>query len=167
MSSYKRGKAFVYEWIRNNTPVGATCLDVGACNGVWCKNLRDHLKMDAIEIFQPNIIKHKLADIYANVYNEDVRIFQYGDYHIIIFGDVLEHMTVEEAQQCLRYSENHSKIVIVAVPFWYEQAPFDGNEYERHIQPDLTRELVKERYPELNELLIFDEYGYYFWRAET
>ena len=60
MASYVHGKDDVCKWIKDNFPKGATCLDVGACDGVWADKLGDYLVMDGIEIFEPYIEKYDL-----------------------------------------------------------------------------------------------------------
>ena len=165
MSSQTLGKAIVYDWIKQNIKAGASCLDVGACDGVWARNLGDFLKMDAVEAYEPNVEHFNLRTLYNKVFADDVRGLQYGDYELVIFGDVLEHMSTEEAQDVLRYAEEHADVIVVAVPYKWKQDAIYGNPYEKHIQDDLTRENVKERYPELVELVTFPNYGYYYWRA--
>ena len=64
MSSYTEGKEFLEGWIRGRFPEGSTCLDVGACDGNWFNRLGEYLVMDAVEIWQPNIEKHRLEDKY-------------------------------------------------------------------------------------------------------
>ena len=163
MSSLNIGKRQMIEWICKNFSKGSTCLDVGACDGKWADLLRGYLVVDGVEIFEPNIVKHNLATKYRHIYNADIRDFKYfeNEYDLIIFGDVLEHMTVEDAQKVLRYALPRCRDLIVAVPYqWTNRANY-GNQYEFHIQDDLTPELVKERYPELKPFLIFERYGYY------
>lgn len=167
MSSQTLGKALVYDWIRTNTKAGGDCLDVGACDGVWARNIGDHfLTIDAVEAYEPNVEQFSLRKIYNKVYVEDVRGLEYGAYDLVIFGDVLEHMNTEDAQNVLRYAEEHARAVVVALPYKWKQGAIYGNPYEVHVQDDLTRENVKERYPELIELVTFPNYGYYYWRAE-
>ena len=50
MGSFSKGKDEAVKWIRENFEQGATCLDVGACNGKWYDLLGDHLIMDAVEV---------------------------------------------------------------------------------------------------------------------
>lgn len=162
MSSLNTGKPEMIEWIKGHFQKGETCLDVGACDGKWSDLLGGYLTIDAIEIFAPNIHKHKLTDKYRTVYCGDIRGFKYGqEYDLIIFGDVLEHMTVEDAQAVLKYALPRCRDLIVAVPYqWVNRANY-GNKYEIHLQDDLTPELVKQRYPELKPFKIYDRYGYY------
>ena len=161
MSSYNYGKDDVCKWVRQNFPTRSLVLDVGACNGLW-KRLLPEYTMDAVEIFPPNI--SWLKD-YRDIYNLDIYDFKYDWYDLIIFGDVIEHMTTERAQKVLEYAEKRCKDMIVAVPFLYTQGVLYGNLWERHIQDDLTPELVAERYPMLTELVNTNQnYCYYHKR---
>ena len=161
MASLNVGKAEMIRWIRENFKEGETCLDVGACDGKWADLLEGFLVIDGVEIYEPNIVKHNLADKYRYIFNSDIRDFQYFEYDLIIFGDILEHLTVEEAQKVLKYAWGRCRNLIVAVPYTWVNRSHYGNPYEFHIQDDLTPELVKERYPDLKPFLIYDRYGYY------
>lgn len=146
MGSFSEGKEFTNGWIRAKVPKGSTCLDVGACDGLWYNNLHDWLEMDAVEIYRPNIDRNHLTAKYRNVWCNDIADFKYDQYDVIIFGDVIEHMTVENAQKALEYAYPRCKELIVVVPFLYRQGAAYGNQNEIHIQEDLTPELFKERY---------------------
>lgn len=147
MASYDYGKTDVVRYIRENFKQGSTCLDVGACDGKWANLLNQHLVMDAVEIWKPNIIEWGLAARYRNVFNMDILDLEYKWYDLILFGDVIEHMTVEQARQVLDYARGRCSDMIIGVPFQYPQDAIYGNPYERHIQPDLTHEVFNERYP--------------------
>ena len=114
-----------------------------------------------VEAFAPNIFKNHLQTRYNRVYKADIRELEYEPYDLIIFGDVLEHMSVEEAQKVLEYAWPRCRDLIVAVPYMHDQGEKYGNPYEVHIQNDLTHERVLERYPRLVPLFITDNYGYY------
>lgn len=145
MASYDLGKKEVCEWIHQNFPANSTILDVGACDGKWRKLLPDYEIMDAVEAWEPNCIV--CAPLYRNVFHKDISDFEYGNYDLIIFGDVIEHLSVQDAQNVLNYAAGKCKDMIVAVPFLYPQDAIYGNPWERHKQPDLTAELFAERYP--------------------
>ena len=147
MSSYWEGKAFIDGWVRGRFDRGSTCLDVGPCDGIWWQIFGDYLVMDAVEIFHPNIYYNRLESKYRQVWCMDAAELEYEYYDLILFGDVLEHMTVEQAQRTIAYAKPRCREIITAVPFQYRQAPKYGNQYERHIQDDLTPELFDERYP--------------------
>lgn len=161
MASLDIGKRESVEWIAKNFSKGSICLDVGACDGKWGKLLNDYLIMDAIEIYKDNIGKHKLNDIYRKVFLGDIREFTFNHYDLIIFGDVLEHMSVEDAQKVLEYAWPRCRDLIVAVPYQWVNRSHYGNPWEVHIQDDLTPENVLERYPRLKPLFVYERYGYY------
>ena len=144
MSSYGYGKDKVCSWVRKNFPKDATVLDVGACDGNWQRLLAEYTNMDAVEAFAPNLSRLRG---YRNVFHADIRNFAYGHYDLIIFGDVIEHLPVEDAQLVLEYAKPRCRDLIIAVPFLYEQGAIYGNPYEVHIQDDLTPALFEERYP--------------------
>ena len=166
MASFSDGKAEVCEWIRNNFPKGSTCLDVGACDGIWYDLLGDYLQMDACEIFEPNIQHNQLRDKYNFVFSGDIYDYWYGrnKYDLIIFGDVIEHMSVVKAQQVLEYARSRCKDMIVSVPYLYPQGELYGNKYERHIQSELTEEIFRIRYK--NFKILFKPNDHYcYWHS--
>ena len=163
MPSYDVGKDAVVEWIRKNFNTDSRILDVGACDGKWKKLLPEY-RMDAVEIWDPYC---KYLTEYENVYNYNIVGMIYEYYDLIIFGDVIEHMTVEEAQQVIKYAYPRCKDMIVAVPFLYPQEAVDGNPWQAHKQPELTAELFAERYPSLETLHYADKnYCYYHKRTK-
>lgn len=87
-------------------------------------------------------------------------IFEYDYYDLIIFGDVFEHLSVEDAQKVLDYAYNRCKNFIVAVPYHYVQGSTE-NKWKEHIQDDLTIDNIKERYPYLKLLYGDSVYRYY------
>jgi hypothetical protein len=50
---------------------------------------------------------------------------------------------------------------MIAVPYLYEQGEEFGNIHETHLQPDLTPEIMLERYPDLKLIYGDENYGYY------
>ena len=165
MSSIDAGKQEIVQFVRNNFPAGATCLDVGACDGKWARLLGDYLTMDAVEIFNGNISAHRLWEKYRHVYGNDIYGFEYEPYDLIIFGDVLEHLTVERAQAVLAYADTRCTDMIIGVPFlWYQDAIY-GNPYEKHIQDDLTETVFRQRYPGY-ELLLKPVANYAYYHKE-
>lgn len=160
--SYPYYKKEVTQYLKNNFSEEATILDVGAGCGTYYEYLKDYFKnIEAIEIFEPNINNFKLKEKYQKVYNENILNFKYDYYDIIIFGDILEHLDVEEAQQVLDYAFDKCKELIVAVPYLYPQGIAEDNIYEIHKQDDLTNEIMLQRYPKLKLLYGDNRYGYY------
>ena len=163
MPSYDYGKEKVCQWIRDNFPPGSEILDVGACDGKWRELLPEYV-MDAVEIYKP--YAEKLTG-YRYVFCMDAVNFEYQFYDMILFGDVVEHMTVADAQKVIRYAQQRCKDMVVAVPFEYVQGPVDGNRWQAHIQDDLTPEVFRERYPGLSVLYNTGRKYCYYHRGAT
>lgn len=164
MGSYRYGKDHICAWIRANVPSDASVLDVGPCDGIWQRMLPEY-RMDACEIFEPNA--RACDPLYRTVYCCDIADLEYDHYDLVIFGDVIEHMEVRKAQHVLAYAEAHCHDIIVAVPWLYRQGELYGNQWERHIQDDLTEQLYEERYPGFTQIWRSNEYAYYHKRGKT
>lgn len=161
MSSNNRGKAEAVKWIKEHFNCGATCLDVGAGDGKWANMLNDYLIMDAVEAFPPNVVNYQLTKKYRNTNITDIRTFKYNWYDLVIFGDVIEHLSVEDAQKVINYAADRCRNILIAVPFEYKQGAIYGNPYEVHIQDDLTPELFNKRYPGFVPIYLDYNYAYY------
>lgn len=158
----------VYDWaglrvrnlVRARHGTTASVLDVGAGRGKYRLLLHDYTDVDACEIWSSTVIDENLRSLYRSVYICDVydlvTTSNWNDvwYDAVIMGDVLEHMTVERATTTLTRLGEQSTDVVVVVPYLYPQDEEDGNVYQRHIQDDLTPELMTVRYPTLQLLAI-------------
>lgn len=162
MGSYNEGKDRIAQWLKDRYT--GTCLDVGACDGKWFRLLGDHFIMDAVEIFPPNC---KKLGVYRNVFNGNILDYEYDYYDVILFCDVIEHMTVSDAQTALNYAKTRCKDMIVAVPWLYSQDAIYGNPWEVHIQNDLTERIFEERYPGFECILQpKTDYAYYHLKRD-
>lgn len=161
-TSYSFYKQEVSDYLKGKFTENARILDVGAGEGTYYNYLGDYFKeMDAVEVFKPNIDNYDLINKYHKVYNIDIKDLEYDFYDVIIFGDIIEHLDVNDAQNVLKYAYTRCTELIVAVPYCYPQGIEHNNIYEIHKQPDLTPENVLERYPMLKLLYKNDVYGYY------
>jgi autotransporter strand-loop-strand O-heptosyltransferase len=162
-NSYTYFKEEVREWFKNNVPANTKVLDVGPGQGTYGKLLFElGYNIDAIEVWRPYITEYKLWEYYGNIHNADIREFDWSEYEFIILGDVLEHLTSEEGQKLITDIARARKQCLVAIPYMMEQDGEEyGNIYETHLQPDLTKEVMAERYPTLDLLYANEYYGYY------
>lgn len=167
MGSINWGKAEIINYIMDNFKEGSEILDVGACDGKWWNLLPKYYVMDACEIFEQNIIDNQLMLKYRYVFHEDVKDLKYKHYDVVIFGDVIEHMKVEDAQATLKYAKKHADLVVVGVPFLWPQGKCYGNPWEEHVQEDLTHELFMERYDGFTPVMLKENYGWYIWKRRT
>jgi len=115
-----------------------------------------------------------LDKVYNNIYIGDILSFSFDFYDLIIFGDVLEHLELEDAKKLLQrfIHENKCDNLIVSIPYKLPVAPFPENRYEEHLQPDVTAEYIKQHYPYL-KLIYDEEYEFitgniavYVWKRE-
>lgn len=167
-TSYSIYKQEIKKYIINHFKSTDTVLDIGAGCGTYSMLLEGYFKnIDAIEAYLPNIKNHNLEKKYNNVYNIDIQHFKFDYYDLIIMGDVLEHLTITEAQEVLKYILPKCKQIIVAIPYQLKQEEVENNIYEIHKQPDLTRKNMKERYPDLELLYGNQIYGYYIKKGSS
>lgn len=155
----------IYDWAgprvrdlirRDHDPITTTVLDVGADQGKYRILLDDFPHVDGCEVWEPSVVEHELLKIYNHVFTIDVIDFVYSNafrtrrYDVVIFGDVLEHIDRYVAQRTLeKIYENPRCDVIVVVPFESHQEYAKNNPYQVHLQNDLTIELMRTEYPEL------------------
>lgn len=145
-----------------------TILDVWAWAGKRAKLLKDHYALiDAVEIFGPYIEEFKLDELYSEIYNIDIMDFdpeEFGSYDLVILWDILEHLSIHNAQILIERLKKARADVFVMVPFETEQWECYDNIYETHLQPDLTEEVMDERYPELEK--VFVEWRFWFYKLK-
>jgi len=161
MSSYNLYKTECFNWLELNYNKGSTVLDIGAGSGKWGIALKENFIIDAVEVWQENIDKFKLNEIYRKVYKSDILDFDFDFYDIIILGDILEHLEVEQAQNLINKLYKKCNQLLIVVPYNYEQDDLGGNPYEIHKQPDLTEKLFMERYKGFKLLFGNEIYGYF------
>jgi autotransporter strand-loop-strand O-heptosyltransferase len=166
-NSYNYFKQEIKEYFKENIPTTKKILDVGPGEGTYSKLLRDlGYKMDCVEIYEPYVSTYNLKEKYDNVIINNIINQNISDYDFIILGDVLEHISSEDAQTLIKKIVNQGKECLVAIPYLMPQDGLDENEYEKHLQEDLTPEVMKFRYPELECLYSNSSYGYYIVKKE-
>lgn len=167
MASNNTDKEIAVQWIKDTFPTDSTILDVGANDGKWKYLLEEYHNMDAVEAYWLNIPITRKAP-YRKITRAKIEDVAYDWYDLIIFGDVIEHMSVETAQKVLEYALPRCKDMLVVVPFKLKQDALYGNPYEIHIQDDLTASIMKKRYPYLEVLHDTGKnYCYYHKRQKT
>lgn len=81
------------------------------------------------------------------------------DYDLVILWDIFEHLSVADAKELLERLEWFK--VFIMVPFNTPQWECYGNMYEEHLQPDLSEDVMAERYPELEVWFISWRFWFY------
>lgn len=161
--SYTFFKPEVKEWIKANIPTDKKILDVGAGEGTYATLLKGcGYNIDAVEVWTPYINEFKLWELYGTIHSADIREFDFSAYDFIILGDILEHLTAEEGKKVISDIAIARKQCLVAVPYMMPQdGDAIGNPYETHLQSDLTKAVMLERYPTLECIYANQYYGYY------
>lgn len=164
--SYHLGKTEAIEFIVKNTTIESKILDVGPGVGTYSNYLKPlGYNIDGLEIYSGYVDAYKLKEKYKNIYIGDIVNYDVSEYDFIIIGDVLEHLTIDDAKLVI----DKCKACLVAVPYNYPQLGVDFiengyhliNPHEEHKQPDLTPQVVFQRYPQLNMVWSNDVYGYF------
>lgn len=157
----------IYDWAGHRVremitmlyPPETRIFDVGAGQGKYRALLPEYENVYAVEVFEPYVEQNNLRELYTHVYVCDV--FDFVHYSasqekledaVVVMGDVLEHLTYDDARQVLAVIFQHAVEVIVVVPYEYPQGEEDGNVHQEHLQDDLTVESMTRDYPELTLL---------------
>jgi hypothetical protein len=123
-------------------------LDVGPGRGTYAKVLKGlGLTIDAVEIWTPYISRYGLEAKYNRVISEDIRLWQDFDYDLVIFGDVLEHMSADDSLLVWKKASLQATYGMISVPIiHYPQGESHGNPHEVHIQDHLTPDQIRTDY---------------------
>jgi len=140
----------VCEWIMEKRP--KRVLDIGIGFGMWgflarnygvmwdptltkekYHNWKNEITVDGIEISK-DLITPLQELIYNKIYIGNMLdiIPKLGKYDLIIMGDVIEHVTKEEAISFLKIVREKGPIILTTPDYWNEGKAIMGNEHEKH-----------------------------------
>jgi hypothetical protein len=166
-TSYPAGKSRVVKALKATCDPSWTVLDVGPGKGTYADLLSEIFPViDAVEIHAPYIQKFGLREKYRKVFNHSIVGFPgINLYDVVILGDVLEHLSIEDAQAVLANAQ-FAKQIVIAIPYQMKQGAYRGVQSEVHLQDDLTHEIFMRRYPGFPLLASYSAkghavYGYY------
>ena len=127
-------------------------LDVGAGMGTWYDRLAPLLpgaEWDAIEVWELWVERYNIRERYDRVFVEDARTIDtaklHESYDLVIYGDVLEHLTRDDAVSTVRRLPGRValfSIPMVGGPYEFQTEhmhdygtgeDFDDCIYERHL----------------------------------
>ena len=119
-------------------------LDVGAGEGYYGKLIGDRATTTAVEVWEPTVRHLETLQDYAKVIHADIRNFEYRQsYDLVIFGDVLEHLHLDEAIAVWQEAMANADIVVVSIPNGsYPQGALHGNEAETHLIENAEADLI-------------------------
>lgn len=159
-------KALAAEWVAELSP--ASVLDVGPGAGAYGKMVRALLgveRVDAVEAWEAYVSEFALKDIYHAVFLGDVRKHEDFNYDLVIFGDVLEHMTRDEALEVYERAREQAKNVMFSIPIIHlPQGAYAGNPFEVHVEEDWSHDEVLDWFPGIYRAEKFRVTGLYLAR---
>lgn len=139
-------------------------LDVGPGIGTYSSLYRNLLpgKWTCCEIWRPYVVNFDLTKKYDDVIICDIRFAELGSYDITFLGDVLEHMSKEDAIDVVNRLLKVSKFVIISIPIGhYPQGEYEGNPFEAHVKDDWSDKEVKESFDHIKLSTVDNEIGVY------
>jgi hypothetical protein len=142
----------------------STVLDCGAGAGVYLDLIRNQIGsdvvVDAVEVWMPYIQQFGLDKRYNSLYNIDLREVYNFNYDLVILGDVLEHMTEDDALKVWDLVASQAKYAIISIPIiHYHQDAINGNPYEVHVEEDWNTEKVLQKFKNIVEYQEFPQTG--------
>jgi hypothetical protein len=139
------------DWIKSHVAALAAAgpvsvLDVGPGVGTYAKLLADLpiARMTGVEAWEPYVTTYRLHEYYDEIIIGDARVVDLPESDVIILGDVIEHMTRDEARKLWRRCAAAAcRAVLLSIPIvHYPQDEIEGNPFEIHVEEDWSHELV-------------------------
>ena len=170
-SSSKEGKDIIRSWISEFSSEIKTVLDLGTGNGTYSRlfkrksKLLEHAKWIGVEAWEPYIEEFSLKQQYDLLINDDIRNVNYkslGKIDITFIGDVLEHISKDQAIELINRLKPVSTKIIISIPIiHWEQGEVGGNPFERHVKDDWSNEEMLETFPEIKRYHAGNKIGVY------
>lgn len=160
--SNPENKPWVEEKIKEINP--SLVLDIGAGAGIYLdvikRSIGDSAIVHAVEIWEPYIQQFDLKNRYHRVFEIDAREVQDFNYDLVILGDVLEHMSEDDALKLWNKISKQARYAIISIPIvHYHQDAINGNPYEVHVEEDWNTERVLEKFSNIVEYKEFSVTG--------
>jgi 2-polyprenyl-3-methyl-5-hydroxy-6-metoxy-1,4-benzoquinol methylase len=152
-TSLSSGKDQILQWFQQNENRIKTVVDIGAGSGTYIKLIKEEAQccVDShwvgIEAWQPYVEKFNLKNRYNQIINQDVRSVDWSILSptVIIAGDVLEHMSKQDAIALVEEILQPGTTLIISIPIRHmPQEAINGNPYEVHVKDDWSHNEVVE-----------------------
>jgi predicted TPR repeat methyltransferase len=169
--SYREGKGYIKKWLGKRSKSIINVLDLGVGSGTYYNfftkkyPLLTHSTWTGVEVWTPYIEKYELKSKYSCLINEDIRTVDYtslGKFDLTFAGDILEHITKQEAINLVNTILKISSTLIISIPIiHFPQDEYEGNPYEAHIKDDWTHEEMIETFPQIKQFAKGNKIGVY------
>jgi len=151
--SNRKGKGFIKKWLGKKYPI------------------LKHANWTGVEAWKPYIDQYNLTTRYNNIVNADIRTIDYSKFEkfdLAFAGDVLEHMTKEEAVTLVENILAISSILIISIPIiHYPQEEYEGNPFEAHVKDDWSHTEVIKTFPNIECFFEGNMIGIYVLSRKT
>lgn len=140
-------------------------LDIGCGSGTYAKLFPDAI-WTGVEAWAPYVEEYGLKDLYQRLVIDDVRTveFRKQQHDVAICGDVLEHMTPQEAHDLIAKLCKKVAVVIASIPIGHwPQGEVNGNPFEEHVKDDWSHADVCALIGEPTYSYQDGEIGIYVW----
>jgi len=161
------GKKESVDWVELKKNEINSILDVGAGSGTYFR-LMSHIKefnWSAVEVWKPYIDKYNLNQLYHTVHNTNIKDFIWDkDYDLTITGDILEHLSKEDAVIIVNNILSHSKFLLISIPIvHYPQDEINNNPFEYHVKDDWSHsEMLQTFGNNIKKFIECEEIGIYW-----
>ena len=107
----------------------------------------------AVEAWGPYVEKYDLRDKYDEIIIADIRYLDFvklGPSDVTLFGDMLEHMSADEARDVLSRAARKSRFMALSIPIGHwPQDEVQGNPFEIHVEDNLSHADIQDIVPDL------------------
>ena len=127
-------------------------VDVGPGVGTYAQFRQPQQEWIGIEAWGPYVEKYELEVKYDKIIVSDIRYLNWSKVapcDVCIFGDILEHVSYEEALETVDIALNNSRLVLISLPLIYSaQGVLENNPFEIHVKQDWTNAQALEAFPD-------------------
>jgi hypothetical protein len=169
-SSTQYGKLYSQLMLKKLFDAGAIRIvaDFGCGSGTYHDLLAAQMPgvmWTGIEVWEPYVEQFGLKDKYDRLIVQDSRVVDcaaLAPVDLAIFGDMLEHMTREEAIALVDRAHAVAPLVLISIPVVnYPQGPEFGNPYEAHVEENWDHEQIMRSFAGVTAFFIHDHIGVY------
>jgi hypothetical protein len=173
-TSSSEGKDIIRNWVNEFSDSINVVLDLGVGKGTYHKiftkkkygSILSNSSWIGVEAWTPYIEKYNLKNQYDLIINEDLRKINYDKipkFDLVFAGDVLEHITKDEAIFIVDTISKIAKHIIISIPIvHYPQDCIEDNPYEIHVKDDWSHQEVLESFKNIKKHWQGSEIGVYY-----
>jgi len=140
----------IVSYLKTNYPSDAKVIDLGCGDGKWAFALGEHFKnIHGVESYLNYVNSLNLQEIYSKIHFDNFLNIDFEYYDVVIMGDVLHHLSKNDAIEFFDKIKDKVGEIIITVPFGMTDTSASENIFEDVKQPDLSPKVILDRYPML------------------